>query len=1122
MKKYSFIFILLLQFFGNSVHLKAQAANSYDVLLGNLENQLRKGNKRALRDIASLLDKPTYHNPAIILLSTYSFFTKEEIDLVNVSREQFMLFYFQHEDKIKYSEILRAFYIIPVETQITNFKVTSSHDNNEDDPSVILRNLVIEFEKSYKTSKDSIILENIIEKIAAIESKESYQWLRKMLNAMPFNKNATNLYLALCEGLKNEPNIDNLKGILNIIEKNIMPSEMLSSNLIELTNYTITTEQTLQLLDSLESLEALRAYGYEQVLPFKETFFYEKVDYYGKILGRKDTPWIQRNALRDLLATQHPRLLFYLAAQMRWKPNEQTAFENLIKKFTKTLFSLPSESAQSKGVEFSLKVENIEKYKNFVRYWANHCEDYEWDESRRIFVNKEELAQRTEEYERLFRRLNSENDSVAKASFLQLAQGDPTTIAELTDKYRTLLRNYNRQLPDIQYGYLEQMTRLVTFCQKNKISFLLSDKLNALMQTLYDTRNPQTRFNIENQIIKSADIYDLTAIEFHGCLHSSNQEISFSIGRILDFLYTKFWTQIVTNDNELRYFLKKSYLFKKIGVVGICNSYQNKIDKIENNLKSHFTQISLVESDDDIINQINVVIGAIEDNKKNNKNKSMLDLFLNDPISFANNDMRMLPPPQAADFPKIIAKIQSNNDKEILRLMMDYLDLHPTIEAVPQLFAIIMDDRKFKSPSNTEGVRVSDRVVDLLENVYAHSLKADDKRAVWRRLWYKDQKNYRQWDKQFFEEQIKFLKSVTEASIEDIVEVSKSKYFAAPYKPLVINALKKLKPFSNIRLFKSLVPFNVNQDLMAFDSLMIAPKDLDDFIKIFEIDNDSTMWTFINRNLQRYSLDDKGSFYNSLFKVDWFLKQVFNEKISIYQKNLAVETLSNYLTDSELISEFEEQTTLKHIAELQNIGLNLSQKLESSFALEISDESKAAIQEAILARISYDQIGTVISYYDKLSKKPGYIPTSFLYKDFGIPVFSPDKEAIAQLIEHHRVMKEFDFYKFYLVKFGVDFLKENEELDFNKIYNILKFEIVAPFTGGGFQRDYFTYGVIKLLELKFATKLGFHQKLNENQSFYTYSPTKRAVKWMQYLETHNHVKPDPSVPASFNRLFAGN
>ena len=59
------------------------------------------------------------------------------------------------------------------------------------------------------------------------------------------------------------------------------------------------------------------------------------------------------------------------------------------------------------------------------------------------------------------------------------------------------------------------------------------------------------------------------------------------------------------------------------------------------------------------------------------------------------------------------------------------------------------------------------------------------------------------------------------------------------------------------------------------------------------------------------------------------------------------------------------------------------------------------------------------------------------------------------------------------------------KLDFEKIYDLLQYEIVTPFVGGGgSHRDQFTYGLIKLLELHFNTRLGFHEKLNKNQKQY--------------------------------------
>ena len=72
---------------------------------------------------------------------------------------------------------------------------------------------------------------------------------------------------------------------------------------------------------------------------------------------------------------------------------------------------------------------------------------------------------KTQNYEKLFRRLNSRNDSVAVNSFLQLTQGDPVEINALAKKYRQLLRNHNASLPSLKFGYLEQLTLLTDFCK---------------------------------------------------------------------------------------------------------------------------------------------------------------------------------------------------------------------------------------------------------------------------------------------------------------------------------------------------------------------------------------------------------------------------------------------------------------------------------------------------------------------------------------------------------------------------------------------------------------------------------------------------------------------------------
>jgi len=116
-------------------------------------------------------------------------------------------------------------------------------------------------------------------------------------------------------------------------------------------------------------------------------------------------------------------------------------------------------------------------------------------------------------------------------------------------------------------------------------------------------------------------------------------------------------------------------------------------------------------------------------------------------------------------------------------------------------------------------------------------------------------------------------------------------------------------------------------------------------------------------------------------------------------------------------------------------------------------------------------------------------------------------------------MTEYELYFHYLKEFGIDFCTKKGKLDYEKIANILRFDSVTPFVGGGGgKRDYHSYGIIKLLELNFATRLGFHEKLNENQSFYTFSTAKRSKAWIDFLLEKNLILIPKEEAPSFNRL----
>ena len=218
-RKLTNISILLFCLSVFQLKLAAQAAFNFDVLLSDIETQLRKGNPRALRDAATLLDKPSYHESAVVLLEQYSYFTKTEIDLAHVTREQFMAFYFNNNDKFKFSDILKAFYLTPIEYQPCTYDVKILNDLENNDPNGEVRTLSLEFDKALKHNGNSSDLIAIIEKIEALKCRESYQWLRNTLTSVPFNKDKTDLYLALCDALKNEASVDNLTAVMNGAKK---------------------------------------------------------------------------------------------------------------------------------------------------------------------------------------------------------------------------------------------------------------------------------------------------------------------------------------------------------------------------------------------------------------------------------------------------------------------------------------------------------------------------------------------------------------------------------------------------------------------------------------------------------------------------------------------------------------------------------------------------------------------------------------------------------------------------------------------------------------------------------------------------------------------------------------
>lgn len=171
----------------------------------------------------------------------------------------------------------------------------------------------------------------------------------------------------------------------------------------------------------------------------------------------------------------------------------------------------------------------------------------------------------------------------------------------------------------------------------------------------------------------------------------------------------------------------------------------------------------------------------------------------------------------------------------------------------------------------------------------------------------------------------------------------------------------------------------------------------------------------------------------------------------------------------------------------------------------------------LLSQIKYSQIGEALNAIENIPIRP-YKKYSFMPRDFGFSYIGNFEEVKTrkEFLANYEKFNELELYKYYLQNAGIDFTDSNSNLDFDKIYEILKYDInTALAGGGGSTKDNGVYSIIKILELTFETTLGYPNKLCCSDNMYACNSRGRAGEWMNYLEISNHLKKEHNEPVSF-------
>jgi len=181
----------------------------------------------------------------------------------------------------------------------------------------------------------------------------------------------------------------------------------------------------------------------------------------------------------------------------------------------------------------------------------------------------------------------------------------------------------------------------------------------------------------------------------------------------------------------------------------------------------------------------------------------------------------------------------------------------------------------------------------------------------------------------------------------------------------------------------------------------------------------------------------------------------------------------------------------------------------------VDEPTKAALQRYVLKNVTYKELADVMVNYNQLSAELNY---NFLQERFGLPIFNLENEQVRmEFIQNINQLDTASLYRHYLREFGVDFEDAKANLDFNKIFDILKYDFAYPFSGQRVPREYYINSIIKILELNYGKSLGFPKHFDQEN--HPSESAKRVLTWMRYLEQIEAVNSKQNMLESFTYSY---
>jgi len=204
----------------------------------------------------------------------------------------------------------------------------------------------------------------------------------------------------------------------------------------------------------------------------------------------------------------------------------------------------------------------------FLIYFSKFYKNYSWNKANGVFENRLITLKPLDPVKILFEVLFSDEDSLSALAYIKLTESEPEKVQQFNKEFNLNYRS--------NFKFLYPLSLLTQYCKENKFEYKGSIGLQSCIQRLRIKMTFAERRILEDSLIKAITLDEVTALEYWTLVYEDQAYLTYSTARILDIYYSRNWNNIIASSEQLKLYLKKSYLFDNMGIVGSCRNYLKK------------------------------------------------------------------------------------------------------------------------------------------------------------------------------------------------------------------------------------------------------------------------------------------------------------------------------------------------------------------------------------------------------------------------------------------------------------------------------------------------------------------------------------------------------------------